>query len=123
MGKIILTSVFIYGETVNPNVYGFFDCPGKTMSISVYYAEVVHGGLVAIYGEGSLRTSYSTKVTLYTDIDVTGFTLMRSTLESLLENLRNDTRNTLRNPPHAWPPNHHGQLQHRKAGRGLAWPG
>ena len=47
------------------------------------------------------RIPYSTKVVLYTGIDVTGLTAMRNTLETPLEHLGKIQR-TL---PHIWPPN------------------
>ena len=57
MGVVILTNVFIWDGIVDLNVYGFLDFPDKAMPFPVYYAKVIHGGLVAMYEEGFLKCS------------------------------------------------------------------
>ena len=61
MRKVILTDVSIKGWVVYLYKHGLFDCCGKALPLSAYYAEVVQwsgvasGGLVAIMGKDALR--------------------------------------------------------------------
>ena len=84
-------------DTIIPYVKGLCKSTKGMYGMKTYFR--VNRIIKNILVSPRTRTQYNNKMVSYTGIDLTGLTVMTSTLGNLLEHLRKETRNTSKHPP------------------------